>query len=484
MRVFDKVAIEDSPYYPMLNTGTSWDLATGAFVPGVDGHMYLNGGLAHTNGVAGRPNSFKSTLLDALLVGSMCIYPDVNTLEYDSEGSKKRHRVIGNHGWHLDDPIAREMLNADIDARYKLINLDFGDLIAVNDLVGELANEKIKHADDYTVETPILDPKTGKPMRIILPTLIGYDSFSEADSDKIYETLDKHGADAEEAQILAMRSGAIKTRTVYWMNRIAPKAGLYFGLTAHVGNFIPMSKYDPTPRDLPDQKLSDKMKGVGSKFLFLMSNCCQIVGSETLLSSDKKASKYPYSEGGTAINEFRAISGKMTRSKNHGSGGSTTYVMSESSGMLHHLNYYDYLRDAKRYGLPGNDTTHRIALTPDVSLTRTQTHTKLLPRKVQRALEILYQICYIHNNWSTGNFGMSFDIDPEKIPDMLGAQSYAVEDILNSRGYWTWDKNNPLPYLSVFDIVSILNGKYKPTLHAVAPGATVLPFVQQKKKTT
>jgi hypothetical protein len=115
---------------------------------------------------------------------------------------------------------------------------------------------------------------------------------------------------------------------------------------------------------------------------------------------------------------------------------------------------------------------HNPVLTPDVTLTRTTVNDILRNNaKVARAIEIISQLCFIQNNWTLRELPVPFDIHPEKLMEELTKSTYSVDDILNSRGWWTYDKKHPLPYLSIFDILGIVNNTYKPKFFSVKKAA-------------
>ncbi len=60
----------------LFNTGTFFDIMTGNFEVGHDGQAFLNGGLGpFITGLHGRGNTYKSTLMDSLMVGVLRNYP-------------------------------------------------------------------------------------------------------------------------------------------------------------------------------------------------------------------------------------------------------------------------------------------------------------------------------------------------------------------------------------------------------------------------
>ena len=95
---------------------------------------------------------------------------------------------------------------------------------------------------------------------------------------------------------------------------------------------------------------------------------------------------------------------------------------------------------------------------------RTTAYEKLTDPKMARAVEILAQLYLVQSSWTIMDKEVPFDITPQKLHEFLQKSGYAQDEILHSRGWWTykgteWDK---VPYLSLYDILALACGKYKP----------------------
>lgn len=461
--VFSQMQMEDADMMPHFNTGTPFDIGAGRFLPGVNGEMLLSGGLATTNGTAARENRGKSTQQNGMLIRALARYAHSEGLIHDTEESQLKDRLTPMHGMHTDDPVAADKLSVDIESRWKLTSNGHGDLDWYNETLKEVADIRMKFAKELEVETPFLHPKTMKPMRILRPFFTGLDSLSKASVLSVQKVLDEHAAGDKKTQTIFAQEGLAKTKVVNQWPRLCRSAGIVLAATVHIGEKMMEDPYAPKNKDLPMMRHGETIKGAGAAFLYLVSNLFELRDSEPVIDKDKNP-KYPFKQGSTGQMEFQRITAIVTRSKNAPAGTKIPYIMSQSEGLLSSLSSYDYLNEHD-YGLIGNDRTHKAVMT-DVPLTRTTIHEKLTDPKVARALEILYQICYIYNNWTWRKFPVPFDLDITKLPDMLAAQSIAVDDILTSRGYWTYrdefTKNDLPPYLSAYDILSILTGNYKP----------------------
>jgi hypothetical protein len=457
----------NAPIVPYINTDTHLDIATGVFVPGVNGEMILNGGHAPTNGYMGKPKQYKSTLMLSTFIRSMACYTDIEMVVYDTEDSLKQDRVAKLHGYH-HNAAESEAIEKSILDRLVIMNKTQHDLESFHEMIKELAANKIKHIKDYTVETPILDIKTGKPLRMIIPTVVAYDSWSMASVKAIDSILDKHNASDSETNTIFMRTGRAKAIIMQQLSHLSATAGIKWGLSAHVGSKVDMGgSYGPPAKEMQFMKQGESTKHAGGSFLFLISNLIETKASRVLLDSNKEA-EYPYATGITGDAEMNQITSVLTSCKNSPAGSIMMPVCSQMQGLDSGLTYYDYLRSNGYYGLVGNKVTHRPAFLPDTVMSRTQAISKLADKNTLRAIQLLYQLCWIQNNWSLRHLPIPFDITPEALCDALHKSTYAVSDILASRGYWTWEKNDT-QYLSIFDVVAMATGNYKPKLLRVNP---------------
>jgi hypothetical protein len=456
--LFAKVEMRDSPFQPYFNTGTLLDVHTGVYVPGTHGGMVMNGGLTITNAFLGRPKMFKSTEMFSYGVRGMSYYPGSELLVYDTEFSQKKPRIsafspFGNH--------------ADIESRMIITDPAATTAEEFFDSVRKIVDEKMKHRDDYLVESPILDPKTGKPIMILLPTFIAYDSWSKMFSSIMQNTLETKTLGSSDTNMVYMKDGNIKKMIMTQLPTMATRAGICFLLSAHIGDKYEMNPYAPSPKSLQHMRSNEKPKEVGADFTFLISNAIEMRKVELLRDADKKDALYP-TDGSTAV-ELNEVTSILTSCKNSPAGPQLPMVVSQQGGIQSEISNYHYLRENDYYGLLGNKQNHTPAMT-DVTLSRTKAREKMRDPKVARALQILAEICYIQNNWITVGAGVDFHMKAELLAEkLLGTDKPAVSDILESRGYWTYEKGNAQPYLSTYDVLAIAQDKYVPKLQPVAP---------------
>lgn len=448
MSLFEKLDIRDSALQPYLNTGTLFDIQTGTFVPGTHGGMILNGGIGHSNAVMGRPQMFKSTLLFSYVMRVLSNYIDTRCIIDDTEQAQKKERLV------LLSPH-----NNQIDLMNRIRLQTPADVTAEEffEHVKAIAKEKLGHLKDYLVESPFLDARTGKPLMMLLPTIFVYDSWSGLMSGSVQSIYDTKQVGSSDTNMVYMRDGNVKKMILSQIPTLAARAGLFFCFTAHVGDKFDINPFAPTMKSLQYMKMSDKPKGVGSDFNFLISNTVDMRSVQVMLDGEKEC-QYPI-PGGSDV-ELSEVTSVLCRCKNNMSGSTLMTVISQLKGVLSDLSNYHYIKKNDYYGLPGSKITHKPVMT-DTALTRTTVREKLLDPKVARAVEIIAQLCYIQNNWMPSDV-IDISINPATLAEkLLGSDSPTITDILESRSYWTYDKTNPQPYMSLYDILAISQGYYK-----------------------
>lgn len=456
MSLLKAAEFRESPFQTYWNTGTMFDIHTGVFVPGTHGGMVLNGGLSSSNAFMGRPQMFKSTEMLSYVVRAMGLYPGSECMIDDTEYSLKKSRIIqfspfNNH--------------ADLDPRIIITTPEVTSAEEFVAWIKEVGEAKLKEREKYTVQSMILDPKTGKPQRILLPTFVGIDSWSKLSSQSMQATFDTQVLGSSATNMVYMRDGNIKKMIMTQIPMLAAKYGMVFFVSAHVGEKYELNPYAQSPKVLQHMKSTEKPKEVGADFNFLISNSIEMRAVSLLRNPDKDDALYP-TEGSSSV-ELNEVTSILVRCKNCPSGSQLPMVVSQHQGILSELSNYHYLRENKYFGLLGNQVTHKPAMT-DVAVGRTKIREKLVNPEVARALEILAQMCYINENWSTVGAEVDYTMKPEVLAEkLLTSDTATTKDILQSRGYWTYDKENKQPYMSTYDVLAIAQGIYKSKLHGV-----------------
>lgn len=448
MSLFDDMDVVSSDESISFNTGTLYDLATGTFIPGIDGEWYLNGGLSqHINAYIAANSNFKSTMTASLMMRSLGIYSGSEAIINDTENSldKDKPRV-----YHM-----AEELYDNIDQNNVLwLNGVNYDLDTFDQFIREYCVKKEAAQKDFMVETPFVDKKTLKPLKTWIPTFINCDSLTELTTEAEEEITDgekSKGIGDNSANRLFMIDGSKKTMFIRAMRRRCQKYGLVFLCTGHYDKIIQMDMYNPTPKETLFAKQDWKVKNCGSKLKFLASVYARMAAS--ILTDSNKESLY--ADGVTPARDTHEVDMVLERCKSANAGEMTPYVCSQAKGLLNAVSNYHYLRLNEYYGLEGNKQRQQVAFLPDVTISRnTVRELASSNAKLRRALEICAGLCYIRNNWNTASLPYDFTISPSKLFEKLTSDKNKtlVEDILNSRGYWTYGKCD-IPYMSIFTIM-------------------------------
>lgn len=453
---------------PYINTGTPLDIITGTYIPTPEGTFALSGGLGLTTAFIAEANKFKSTCLHGCFVNAMARFPESEYYNFDSEYAAINKRRLANmSNLHTGSDEEREKHLSDLESRMHLFdpttdkaeNLD-----AWFDTMKEIRDEKIKHYKDWEVETEILDRDTGKPYRMMLPTFVSIDSWTEAHVRQLNIKNEEFDADTEmkDQRTMFMEEGWNKARLMRQLPTMCVKANIYCGLTGHLGKKQAMGN-TPNKKDIQYMGQDETTKAMGSRFLFLMSSILKIDRTTPLVnSSDRNKTDYP-SEKHVSNTELQQLDLTLVRCKNAPSGTKTELVSSQRFGIMAGLSYFNFLRNNGYYGI-GTNRSVRSPLMPDRDLGRTKIFDQSRNAEVERLLELTYQMFMIQNTWSLLGQPVDYSISIEKFAEELHKSSYAVSDILNSRGWWTY-KNAPgidRPLMTLPDILAIIDGTYKP----------------------
>jgi hypothetical protein len=460
---------DTAKYRPYINTGTPRDIVNGKYMSGVDGQYILSGGLGIVTATIAEANKFKSTDNNGSLINGLARFPDAELKLYDSEYSVgDKTRTVGMSNLYLDDPEKRAAHLEDLKKRttvYDPATSQGETLDAWFDYMKEIRDFKIKHAKDMTVETEIIDPDTMKPYQMLIPTFMGIDSWTEAMVRQLMVKNEEHDADTEmkEQRTIHMEEGWQKARLMRQLPGICAKGGIYCALTGHLGKKINMGN-TPNKKDMAYMGQDETIKSMGNKFYFLMSTIFKISNTAAVVdSNDRRLTQYP-SEGHVAGTELQELSITKIRDKNAPSGYQFSSISSQRFGILPGLSYYRYLTDNKYYGL-GSPNKVRSPLLGDMNLGRTKIFDLAMTYKVQRALELTYQLCFIQNNWSLRDQPVDYSISIETFAEkLMTSNAISIDDVLNSRGWWTYKgaSGADRPMMTLPDILAIFNGTYIP----------------------
>lgn len=443
----------------LFNTDSMFDLITGELKRGVDGHLYINGGLsASLAGVLAPPNQYKSTFTLSLMARIAALYQQQVAI-FDSEASIGRweDRIIRTAGNHSDLIVPEQFLKFDASTEY--------DIAEIDKKLKEFGEMKKAHEKELTITTPFLDTRTGKAAKTWVPTLIILDSLSEMYAKEEEEMLDgKQGLDDSKNKTVYMKDANAKTTFLRKIRRMAIEYGFIITATAHYGKQLNLDSYGPQPKLIQFMKQGYAPKNVGSKFLFYTSPQL-FIDSCRVLQDDAKECWYKISGSHNKV-DINEIAVQIQRCKNAPAGTTHPYIVSQENGLLTDVSDYNYLKNSKSCWLEGNNITQHCTFTPKTSLTRNSMRDicQQDPREV-RALQLAAQLTYVASVWNDevlkNNFGVSVAVKPGELMDWLSSDKnkYTIDRVLESRGYWLPkelenDKSIPQKeYLSIFDVL-------------------------------
>lgn len=447
--IFDVVPAPAELFSVYLNTGTLYDLACGMVYPCKNNYV-VNGGMSNILGIAGRSQTYKSTIVESFMARVLSIYPDVKCIEIDSENNKtstSRYNHFAING-------------VEVSKNIRLYDTTTDDINSVHDKIMDIVNFKTKHAKDMMIETPFLD-KNGDPIRMMTPTLFGIDSFTALQADGTMEFIGKNDLDDSALNTIWMKSGKNKTLFMRQLVQYARKANIYFFLTAHIGENRDLGSHMPPAKQLQFFGQKDKLKDVGSQFEFLCNTLIKTNSASTLIDANKEC-QYP-AEFSTAT-ELNRVNAAVVRNKINASGSMIPFIVSQHMGIMNQLTHLQYLKDQKDEVLftqRGGNMTSNIY--PEVTFTRNNIRAKSEEDyKLERALDLSAQLIFIKNCWTSFSLPVDISTPLEKFVDFIMSDKETSNEILSSRSYWTYNKKDPRPMFTIFDILEMINTGKKP----------------------
>jgi hypothetical protein len=441
----------------MLNLGCLFDIPTGRYYLGKHGESILNGGLSHLTGMVGRGNTFKSTIMDYMILITLVRHVVSKGLIFDTELSKTVARYL-QLGSNLG--LTQELLD-DVD-RFILTDMVAYSGNVFYDQLKTYLQERGKDLKNNRGLTPILD-KDGKNIPGYFPFIAAVDSFSQFRTDSMNKISDVEIGEAGR-NVEALRDAMAKNQMIMELPTTTARHGCYMLLSAHVGDEHQLDPYAPPQKKLAFLKNKVKLKNVPEKFTFLTNNCWYALSSEVLVNQTTKGPEFPRDPDDNMKGDPDLMVVTLTnlRAKSGPTGLPIPVVISQSEGVLPGLTEFYYIKGMSRYGLGGNDRNYFVELAPDVPLQRTTVRSKILENPhLKRALEITSEMCQIKHLWH--DFPKDLLCEPAELYADLVKKGYDWSILLNTRGYWIFEEEKEtLPFLSTKDLLNMRVGKYHP----------------------
>ena len=451
----------------LYNIGALMDIPTGTVVTGSKGESIVNGGLGAISGIVGAGNNYKSTILHYMMLAAaekVLITHDTAMLTYDTEiniSLDRLENLASNFKKLPEDIITGE--NAKWATTDK--SLEPANVWAMS--LNEYVKNKQKDKSLIVEYNAFKDPYNKGCIKAPLTTFVEIDSLTEFEPESTTEMLTKD-LDSSDTNTFAMRQGLFKTKFLSQLPRLSTDSNTNFLLTAHIGEKIDMAtgpaKYNQPTKKLQFLKGGDAIKGVTSKFFFLLNNAWFAHTASVLKNQGTKKPEYPLRGDDEVDTDLNTVKLTMLRSKSGPSGYTIELVVSQSGGVLPTLTEFHHIKNNGRFGLEGSNISYNMILYPDVKLGRTTVRRKIdadpkLRRAINITSELLQAISFYP--WLT-NEGLN--CTPKELYDDLIALGYDWDVLLNTRGYWLIDNytDKDLPFLSVIDLLKMRKGIYKP----------------------
>lgn len=446
---------------PLFNIGFPFDIMTGRYHIGERGEHLLSGGMNYLTGIAGRGNTFKTTIGEQMDNAVLNNYNQSVSQKYETEISGNRARKMELiAGGQFPNIVGRDLYE---EGRCFLTD--------ASDYSGTAWFEKLKEVlyarrKDKTgfLKTPFLD-KNGAKIEAYVPWTTFVDSLSRFRADVVLNMQEKGGIGESERNVEALRDASSKTQFLNELPVLSAQTGGYFILSAHVGDKIQMDPYAPNPKKLEFLKQNNALKYTPEAYTFLMNDLWMTLGAPPLMNPSTKAPEFPRNSDDDMKGDTDLVCIRMVnlRSKSGPSGLPIEVIASQSEGFKEGLSAFWYIKNFDRYGLGGNLQNYYLELYPEVKLSRTTIRRKLdEDYRLFRAMVITAEMCQIKNLW----FDVPADLlcSPKELYDDLKAMGYDWDKLLDTRGYWVFDGEDSAhkPFLSTYDLLYMRKGVYKP----------------------
>ena len=421
------------PLRPLLNVSPIFDVITGNWENGQNGSKILNGGIMPFIAFIGEGNTFKSTIMNSVMIRVLARHPAMTLSTYETEGSFSISRMVQLASPYPD--LAKEDFYTN-ESRYSLTTSTDMDGEDWFNGVKKFAQMKLKEKSQIGT-TPFIDASKhdGKTLLTMpYPTGICLDSMSEFRTGASREKMDKNKIDDKEVNDYFMRAGLEKSRMITEIPQFVGRAGIFLATTAHVDDTINMTN-KPERKKLTYMRQGQDIKRVPKNFSFLTNHCWEIIKSA------------PYYKSGL-------------------SGIPMQLIVSQSQGVLWNLSHYDIIASREGLGVTRKGHSATVDFYPDKVLMRTTVRDILdEDEKLARAVELSCEIAlmYMYKDSIDNKYRMTFEEIKQNVID----KGYDWDKVLDTRGYWLYIEEekelNAKPYLSGFDLLRVATGEYKPT---------------------
>jgi len=459
------------PIKALFNMGCLMDIpnCSGSYRYGKYGEAILNGGLAHFEGVGGRPNTHKSTFMHFRSLRLIDRYPTTEGSNLDTEYSQTpgRFNLLRKHHPRL------EALSFDFeDEDQQILTITDGRKYRGDDYWEEVKNyAKTKMNDKTAIMTLPFVTAKGRHFKGLKVDVMAIDSLSRMGTKSLDKIIDNNDVGSNSMQTFGARDSGVKAQMLIQISDYALRTGLVCQLTAHVDDEVNLEMFPTSTKKLAFLKNGLKFKYVSNQFAFLPNNLWYVYSATPYNNATSKYSEYPRDKDDTNSTDLMRMFIQNLRGKFGSSGAPTELIVSQREGILPTLSEFHHCRKTKSkpteagFGLVGNNTTAALALKPDVKFTRNTIRTKYVEHpELVRGFEITSEVCQLKELWH--HLPLEYKmITMEEIYAKLVDLGYDVDFLLGkTRGFWTHVESESMfgPFLSTWDVLRIVTDKYYP----------------------
>ena len=444
-----------------INIGAGFNLLSPEIIIGARGEYIVNGGLPNSFTISGGGNTFKSTLLEFMMLSAM------NKIMSTADSFKQKYDTENNISLNELERFTEqfEYLPAGMllgsNPRWTVTNKA---TVFAGEWLNSIRKEMMAKAEDKDMQvefTAFIDYRTGKPLVLPVPIFTDVDSLSELEGEGSVSMIEDKGID--ESATMFLQQGGLKTKLLSTLAMLSLKTNTYFGLTAQAGkNSSPetmQDKYTPPPKNSTYISGNTKIKGVSDKFFFLPLLSLFVKKSFPLVHPTTKLPEYPLHSEAEMKTDLHVLDVIPYRNKTGSSGDVLKVVVSQKDGVIPELTDFYNCKENK-FGMEGTNLSYSFIIYPDVKMQRGTVRRKLKDdARLARAAEITHEL--LQSKYTRYVIDNKLWCEPEELYKDLIDLGYDWDVILDTRGWWAPD--NYAPYLpnplSIIDILYMRKGK-------------------------
>lgn len=457
---------------PRLQVGMGLDIIHGEMVRGLKGDIIVNGGMPNLGGGTGIGNVGKTALALAIWAVTSHRYSNSSSRVMDNELTLTETRLQNvwmhhgaEYGRTLDDWMDYS-INAD--------RFNFSDRTVIS--CSEHHNSvrqavKARVADKKQLrDTPFRD-RDATPMKYYDPHIEINDSFSAYTPDQVEATRDKNEAGESGRNMEAMSNARIKTQMLSELVVDTPKGGVYYYMTAHLGEQHALDPYKPPKEKLSALKAGLKMKDVPEKITFYPGIFWWGYSSRPLLDANGKPffpdpdNDYQNEKKSVDLQEVLLV---PLRNKSGTTGDFRSLILSQTRGIIPSLTDFYNCMSHNYFGImgkdnnPNNKVNFYMELYPNCPLMRQKVEAKAAAdHRLYNAIIHTSMMLDVFKYWS--HIPSHWKCTPAELYKDLKDKGYDWDELLDCRTYWTYDHyTNPVHGISIIDLLRMRVGEYHP----------------------